>query len=809
MARMGVFSRNDSTPDAVPRSLQLLSHRHSFTTQYMRIVPNFAEILYPNESISLKVTNFIRTIPMQRPMLSRVRVVQRFCAVPLRILWQQWEDYIKGENEAQFLLEEPYIINNGNLGTLKYVLENAKGTDNNSVPLSSLFQPILGFRTNTNYVSRDAYWDNTFSNNIPQFRGITLDKNSYVPDSFRNPTAYFAPRELGDYFGAPLFQPLGKLRAAGDVAITHPFSAFKFAAYQLAYSYFDRQTNVQSRVDDFYELSKTGKYARGLSSSTTEFSPAIGLIRYNDSGLDEDTPYEPVIDKAVKIPVTSSKFFEWNLSDAMIGTRESDTSLYVREDLNRDIAANIDSSSDTYQQDVIRSSWENVEKFPLKGGANMSMLAWYNDPSSGIPKAVPSNISLSRIRYANWQTDYFTSCNPWQQRGEEAQIPVSGIVSVDFSDGITATFTGTPGTAVGSLDISNNRLYFESLDGDDFVAQNATNAFVEDGGFSDVNLEVYNPSSSTSQLSSGAKVYTKGTISSSFTPEGTVSIKGSSSSASVAGLYVSPSNFRFAMTLQHIKEMQAQIDNRYQSYIHKFFGARARDFRLDRPEFLGGSVFELNVSDVTQTSETTETSNLADVAGKSVTADTSRTIRYHADEHCVILGTIHIIPDTEYINGLSRTDSTEDRFDWALPQFGHLSEQAVYNRELAYNYGSEADEVFGYEPIYNHLRWRKNIATCDFRDVVNFTGNREEYKPWLQVKDYGALVSVSPTSTIKFRFKVPTLSDQFLSGRYNRDNSNFVVTDDELVFPFMVDSYFNERVVRIIPTRGTPTRLGA
>lgn len=284
----------------------------------------------------------------------------------------------------------------------------------------------------------------------------------------------------------------------------------------------------------------------------------------------------------------------------------------------------------------------------------------------------------------------------------------------------------------------------------------------------------------------------------------------SGTATAVPSLYVSPSNFRFAMTLQHIKEMQAQIDNRYQSYIRKFFGARARDYRLDRPEFLGGSVMELNVSDVTQTSQSTDDSLLGDLAGKSVSSDTSRIIRYHADEHTVILGLIHIMPDTEYIGGLSRIDSTQDRFDWALPQFSHLSEQAVYNWELSFNgitsYLREnlQKQAFGYQPIMNHLRWRPNIACGAFRDTLNSMGSYQEYKPWIAVRDFGARVADNGFIT----FDTPTLSDKFLSGRYNRDNSNFDVTDDNYLYPFMIDSYFNERLVRIISARGTPRRLG-
>lgn len=765
MARMGVFSRNDTSPDSVPRSLQLLTHRHTFDTRYMEIIPNFSEILYPNESITLQVTNFVRTLPMIRPMFSRVRVIQRFCAVPLRILWHSWEDYIKGENESQFLLEEPYIVNS------TYATLN---NNNETTPSFSEHGTYFNFNA---FPNRPA----VVPKNQP--RGILLDSNGYVPsrlwpvysDNSRNDYhsyALFGIGELGDHFNAPVGVTMGKYY---DVSTGNtyscPFSAFKFAAYQLAYSYFERQPNVQTRIDDFYEMSE---------KSPKEFPRFIIGADYKNGST------------FMCPPSLISSDFGKSLISVPLGSM-------------RNIASNVDESSSTYQQDVIRSSWENVEKFPLKSGANLSMLAMYNDPVTGLPTYVPSNISLTRTRFANWQTDYFTSCNPWQQRGEEAQIPLSGSASVDLA-GLSVTFsglsiTGKSGRAAytsfrnNAGNITNSGHFagtaLHDVDADPADGRGVVALNVNDRKDAGENQFIVTESAELADV---------------LQVTGSGSASGSGSAPVSSSFYVSPSNFRFAMTLQHIKEMQAQIDNRYQSYIHKFFGARARDYRLDRPEFLGGSVMELNVSDVNQTSQTTADSDLGEVAGKSVSASTSRKIRFHADEHCVILGTLHIIPDTEYIGGLDRVDNTKDRFDWALPQFSHLSEQAVYNKELAYlglTHQEENETVFGYEPIMNHLRWRRNFATGTFRDIFNSTGNFAEYKPWLVTRNFGFSVD-----DFYFKYNVPTLSDEFLSGRYGRDNSNFPITDDDDFKPFKVDSYFTERLVRVISSRGTVSRLG-
>lgn len=785
MARMGVFSRQDDTPEPIPRSLQLLSHRNTFDARYMEIYPNFAGILYPNESITLQVTNFVRSLPMKRPMMTRVRVYQSFVAVPLRIMWSAWEDYIKGENDAEFLYEEPYIVN----ATDGAELNQGTALGQAGISFDGGFAKITNSSSGAIIVSADTPIDTTTVTGSPKVRGVLLDRNSYVStrlvggdttvtypgDDTRKTYMKVGVHELGDYFNHPLYVSSGKNFIQGYGKIEEPFSAFKFCAYQLAYSYFERSVNVQTRIDDFYEMSQ---------ETCHDFPSIIACV---DPSNNPVPPFTYTYNsKRFNVPVIRKVK---TVSSGSITAIETP----------RNVAQG------TSRGDKLRTCWEFVEKFPLKSGANLSMLASQPNQVTGLPEYVSSNISLTRKRFANWQTDYFTSCNPWQQRGDEVQIPVNGSVAVNISGttfSIQSLSVDIPSTNVGSKTIYTDNPSNPVSTGDVYFGRNST---VEDGHLSYDSVFV-----------SGGDLTKTGYQTQLVNPPvtatatGSASITSSGTATAVPSLYVSPSQFRFAMTLQHIKEAQASIDNRYQSYIRKFFGARARDYRLDRPEFLGGSVMELNVADVTQTSQSTNDSLLGDLAGKSVTANTSRQIRYHADEHCVILGLIHIMPDTEYIGGMSRIDSTKDRFDWAMPQFSHLSEQAVYNKELAftgitnYQLNEVQKAVFGYEPILNHLRWRPNIATGAFRDTLNSTGTYAEYKPWIQTRDFGARVAANGYIT----FNTPSLSDEFLSGRYGRDNSNFDITDDENYYPFMVDSYFNERVVRIISSRGTPSRLG-
>lgn len=749
MARQGVFSRDDDTPESIPRSLQLLSHRKVMTCKYMEIYPNFCEVLNPNESIKLNVTNFLRSIPMVTPQLSRVRLVQRFYAVPFRIMWQPWENWIKGEDDAAFQYDLPYVVN-----ACTYESKSDWGKH----PFYN-----AGFSPEYEMTSEKA---RAAAPMVSRF--IALNNKGLVGPVIKASSksgqghfwfSLFGTRELGDYFGYPKYTRLSKIQDGSNKwLVPH---AFKMCAYQLCYSYGYRKPNVQDRVDDFFELS-VNQLANGHFNltSTTATVPDSYKNPQSDEYPSVFAGYNSYEAKIVKPVYRFHSILTTNSSGAFVDTLKNNAVSSEAESINA-------------------TSWDKVEHFPLRAGPNASLCSTYVD-ELGDEVRTPSNIALFRMRYANWQDDYFTTSNPWQQRGDEAQIPVS-------VSGNGSYFNVLPHDNVS--DVVGKGSYFfwkSSIDGTMATYSNPT--------------AMWNTSAQADSINAVRLVVRQSDVAGSF--EATVS----------------PSAFRFAMALQHIKELQAQTDNRYKSYMRKIFGATIQDNRIDRPEFLGGSIQEINVTDVVQTSQSGDTvkDSLGSLAGRGTSAKTSKTISFYAHEHTVVIGLVHIIPDTVYSNGLAREDNVHDRFDFIMPQFSRLSEQPVYNYELGvkdWTLSPTANHtVFGYEPIYNYERWRKSLAVADFTDFVNEGGSRDWYKPWLVTRDFGFAVHNVVSSTTQeipiLDANQPTLSDKFLSGRYGCDYSNFVVNDPRRMYPFILDSYFNLRWTRIIPTRGIPAKLG-
>lgn len=768
MARQGVFSRQDDTPRNVPRSVQYLNTRKIYDAPFFQITPIYARQFYPNESISINVSNFIRTIPMKTPQFSEVKIITRFYAVPNRIMWNVFEDYIKGVDSIQFDVREPYLANvrtrtlqaSSKMSVSSVVSRNSAG--NVTRFSAGLIVPVS---TNSN---SQCYFDpSSFNSNS------SPDGSSHVLHS------------LGDYLG---YSKYSEYRTTD--AYDFQISAFKACAYQMCYSYGYRQPNVQARHDDFYSIyddywshrARPDELAFSLFDNAGSTSPATS------------TPYGLIATFGSGTEVRQECF----IRPSGVSASARDSSIVSRAQL-----------SDT--DSVIATSWDFCEKFPLKAGANFSMLSTFPDSETGISTSRPSNILLDRIRFANYNMDYFTSCNPWQQRGVEAQIPIDGVASVNL-DGVTFNLSDLSITPSGN-DTDRTLVRLVKASGQNieqvpWALSDIDEWQIHHGAIAGSDGEYWNVGSAhedgSSQTDRGNLFLTHGDIARALQISGSGS---SSSTASVSLLgssfYVSPSSFRFAMALQRVKEKQANIDNRYESYVHKFFGARAKDYRLDRPEFIGGSVQRLNISEVLQTSETTDSSVLGDMAGRGISSKTSHTFKYHCSEHTMVIGLMHIIPDTVYIGGTDREDVTHDRFDWMLPDFGHISEQPVFNYELATGFSFEdMTKAFGYAPVYNYLRWDRPRAVGAFSDSLNASGAWEYYKPWIITRNFGLKGFDSNSNPL---YDAPTLSNEFLSGYNNADNDNFEVTDEKLMYPFLCDSYFKVRAVRTIPTFGTPS----
>lgn len=275
---------------------------------------------------------------------------------------------------------------------------------------------------------------------------------------------------------------------------------------------------------------------------------------------------------------------------------------------------------------------------------------------------------LYQLRRRAWQHDYFTSALPFAQKGDPVEIPLANFEDVPV--------------------YKNNHTV---------PGQNNWNSIDQPGS-----------------IPSGTSVPNRVDVD---RPDGFLWADTSMLSNQAA---VTVNALRWATKLQEFLEKNARGGTRYIELVRQHFGVRSSDARLQRAEFLGWSSQPVVISEVLQTSPSTEGDTpLAEMAGHGISVGSTRNVNYFAEEHGFFLTVLIIRPKTAYQQGIPRMWSRWTALDYAYPTFAHLGEQEILNREVYYSdtEGSPTlnNEVFGYIPRYAEYRYANSRVAGDFR----------------------------------------------------------------------------------------------
>lgn len=278
-----------------------------------------------------------------------------------------------------------------------------------------------------------------------------------------------------------------------------------------------------------------------------------------------------------------------------------------------------------------------------------------------------------------WEKDYFTTARPWMQKGEAVSIPVmgsGGSLSLSGTAPVTITPAGSPKFTAGST-------------GPAYLFTNGGNLSVNADG------AAYPMSWDTPALSASASLTVTG-------------------KAPVSG-FISPEDLRLAMSLQRFGENRARFGSRYSEYL-RMLGVRPQDQRLDLPEYLGGGLSTMQLSEVIQTSPT-ENAPLGNLGGHGVGVARSRRSRHFFPEHGLVLFLAALRPKALYTNSVPREFLRKSRFDFWQPELQHLGQQTITNQELNASNDKPTD-IFGYSDRYNEYRYKPSQVCGEFRSLL-------------------------------------------------------------------------------------------
>ena len=374
-------------------------------------------------------------------------------------------------------------------------------------------------------------------------------------------------------------------------------------------------------------------------------------------------------------------------------------------------------------------------------------------------------VELTAKRYRNWEKDYFTSAMFSPQRGPATALPVNLSGSDSGSIPVGYIGDGTPGLDTfrdtGSHAPGANGWYCDPQGNYSYEYFDYSFNSDKKGFF---------PTFSQSGFS-GALQVDKASLDSYL-------------SSSSGGFLID--DLRLATQLQLWLERNMRTKAQYNEFLHIHFNDAPLDMRLTKPYYIGGSSQVLNVTQVLQTSQSTDDSELGQRAGTGNSYGAFDIGRFHSHEYGLIMGIMSIMPDAMYTQGLSRVWSKRSRYDYYFPEFAQLSPQAILSKEL-YTSTSASDnaKVFGYQGRFDEYRTANNIVTGLLRD-----SSQLDFYTYTLARDFDS---------------TPTLSSEFISSEGTVRHDAFVAGTS--LPPFICQIGIGCRAVRPLPYVNQPMGL--
>jgi hypothetical protein len=322
--------------------------------------------------------------------------------------------------------------------------------------------------------------------------------------------------------------------------------------------------------------------------------------------------------------------------------------------------------------------------------------------------------------------DYFTSSLPSPQKGASVQLPLGSLAPVTGATGSASVINSSLGTEVNLLQSTTNN-----------------------------NVLIH-----TSKIGTTQQLYAD---------------LGDATAATINDL-------RLAFQTQRLLERDARGGTRYNELIRAHFGVTVPDFRIQRPEYIGGGSSMVNVTPVANTAG--QSGDYVGQLGAMGTVSGSHDWTYSAVEHGVIIGLANVRGDITYSQGLERYWTKSTRYDFYYPVLAQIGEQAVLGKEIYYS-GTGNDDVFGYQERYAEYRYKPSRLTGLFSPLA--TGSLDS---WHLSEEFSTR---------------PALGSTFIQSNTGAALDRAIAVPSEP--HFILDTYFNLKCVRPMPLYGVPGNL--
>lgn len=747
---MGVFSKNNQPETNVKRNAFDGSFQNNLTMKMGYLYPCLCKEVVPGDTFRINSAFGLRFMPTAFPLQTKIKAHIDFFYVRNRNLWDKWNNYYTaiGPNDGFPVLSPTQAseqIRTGSLGDYLGLPSTVVG----KIPTINLV-PVFPTRQGTTSGGSGVSENNLDFDLVLSSIGQYSNKVNADGDFAFSFISFVSPNLLSDdpsVFPSSLI-PSQLQSKYVDGRQYYIIPCDNIPTWFKSLTGFEGAPVASQALWPAVSNASKFTWSLGLMNAQTGISdtnpqPLATFVRYIDGQL--------AVNASLFVGNTTDKyllsFFQGGVGSKIIDVPSDSVSLYTRNDnqlIFTTSAAPHFYKDGTTEQVLEASTYLSQPPFNISALPFRAYEQIYNsfyrddrnnpllvdgvlDPNRFLPNLNGGVDNTSYVlRKRNWEQDFLTTALPSPQFGNAPLVGIS-------SSGV-ATFADADGNTISS------QLSVDS-DGDTVVGFSST---------SDPNVN-------------------------------NTLIKLASSGISINDL-------RGVNSLQRYLETKYRIGLRYRDQIKAHFGVDIKQDILDMPEFIGSISQMVDVSQVNQTSATTDSDPLGSYAGQlSCIGSREHGFQKYCDEQGYIIGIISVVPVPCYSQLCPKHFlKTNEPLDFFFPEFNHLGYQPIkYNEVAPYQAilnGVSVNDTFGYQRAWYDYLSNVDEVHGQFRTTLNNFVLSRVYN------------------------SVPSLNEEFLTVDPDSLNDVFTVNevDGEPVDTILGQIHFDITMMRPISRFGVP-----